>query len=488
MKSDSIVNSAPETAPRKHPRSRKKAFRLQQTLFSGLLLLLCVIGLLLPLRPERSEEEKRNLTEFPEFTLSAFWDGSFFSKLETWYADTYPLREVMISLNGRFESLFGNRSEQIVGGISDGDKVPDVTTGNEGFEWLYKPDANNPGDKPPSATQPPQTKPEEIPDLGDGTPPPASPVDPDASTEQINNIYVIDDTAYELYYFSQAGADRYVDLVNNLSSDLGKDVDVYSIIAPLAYGIQMDKDLQNKLNLTDEEQALTYMYSQMNDQVKKVFAYYNLLAHRDEYLYFRTDHHWTALGAYYAYEVFCHQKGITPGSLDSMHSKEFEGFLGTLYSGTSKPPALQKNPDTVTAWIPRGTNQMVYYDTAGKKHDWRVISDVSTWGAGSKYGTFIGGDQPLAEIHNPKITDGSSCVVVKNSFGNCFVPFLVDHYETVYVVDFRTFPKWSQTYNNGQTFQEFVKEKGIDDVILMTNITATTSSSLLDRMENCISN
>lgn len=479
-------------AERKTPRSRKKAFQIQQLLFSILLIVFCLIGLLFPCRPTESESEKRKLTEFPKLTWSTFWDGSFFSGLETWYADTYPLRETMISLNQKVESLFGNQNEQIVGDVSGGDEVPDVDPDDENFDWLYNPD----GEVPP-IDDPPKTDPVEDPDdpastdkpdIGDGEQIPEAPVDPNAPAEKINSLYMIGDTAYELYYFSQAGADRYVKLVNGLANELGSDATVYSIIAPLAYGIYLSDEMQDKLNLTDEDQALIYLYSQMNPNVKKVYTYRNLLLHRNEYLYFRTDHHWTSLGAYYAYEVFCNQKGITPQKLSDLKAVEFPGFLGTLYSTANKPAALAQNPDTVIAYVPRGTNNLIYYDKAGNRMPWKVISDVSGWGTGSKYGTFIGGDQPLAEIHNPNITDGSSCVVVKNSFGNCFVPYLVDHYETVYVVDFRSFPKWSQSYNNGQTFTEFVREKGINDVILMTNITAATSNSLLNYLDDCISN
>ncbi|MBQ7354765.1 MAG: hypothetical protein IJW62_04510 [Clostridia bacterium] len=480
-----------EVHTEKVPRSRKKAFRIQRLLFSILLIVFCLIGLMIPLRPTESEAEKRKLTEFPQLSWSSFWDGSFFSELETWYADTYPLRESMIELNGRFESLFGNREEQIVGDISGGDTVPDVEKDEEDFDWLYNPDGEIPPVDDPPLTEPvtdPIAPPiTEEPDLGDGAPIPDAPVDPDAPAEMIESLYLIGDTAYELYYFNQDNADRYVDLVNGLADELGSDATVYSIIAPLAYGIYLDKSMQDKLNLTDEDQALIYLYSQMDDNVKKVYAYRNLLLHRNEYLYFRTDHHWTSLGAYYAYEVFCKQKGISPQKLSNLRAVEFSGFLGSLYTTAKKPAALANNPDTVIAYVPNGTNELTYYDTAGNKVSWKVISNVTSWGAGSKYGAFIGGDQPLAEIHNPNITDGSSCVVVKNSFGNCFVPYLVDHYETVYVVDFRYFPKWSQNHNNGQTFTQFVREKGIDDVIVMTNITAATSTTLLNYLDNCIS-
>ena len=76
---------------------------------------------------------------------------------------------------------------------------------------------------------------------------------------------------------------------------------------------------------------------------------------------------------------------------------------------------------------------------------------------------FIGGDRPLSIIENPNITDGSSCVVIKESYGNAFVPFLVNSYQTVYVIDYRHYT---------DNLISFVKEKEIQDVIFINNANA----------------
>ena len=83
-------------------------------LFFGVLAVLCLIGLVLP-RPTVSELEKRELTEFPAVTWQSFWDGSFFSAVDTWYADTYPLREPLIAGNHLLQGLYGIQTDVIVG-------------------------------------------------------------------------------------------------------------------------------------------------------------------------------------------------------------------------------------------------------------------------------------------------------------------------------------------------------------------------------------
>lgn len=85
---------------------------------------------LLP-RPTESEIEKRKLTEFPAFTWESFWSGKWFSGIDTWYADTYPLRELLIGGNKVVQSLYGIRSDVIVGGENQGEEIPDIEGGRE---------------------------------------------------------------------------------------------------------------------------------------------------------------------------------------------------------------------------------------------------------------------------------------------------------------------------------------------------------------------
>ena len=101
-------------------------------------------------------------------------------------------------------------------------------------------------------------------------------------------------------------------------------------------------------------------------------------AHKEEEIYYRTDHHWTALGAYYGYEKFCEEKGIMPVSLERREKQDFSGFLGSFYNDT-KNSKLGKNPDTLTAYYPISNVSMQYTDKNGKKISWDVIYDVSKY-------------------------------------------------------------------------------------------------------------
>ena len=166
-------------------------------------------------------------------------------------------------------------------------------------------------------------------------------------------------------------------------------------------------------------------------------------------------------------------------SLNGAPEMVFRSTLGTLYSGSGQASALGDNPDTVIAYIPKATNDMTFIGHDNVEYTWNVIEDVSDWEANSKYNCFIGGDEPFATIENPNKTDGSACVIVKESFGNAFVPFLVDHYQYTYVVDHRYFSIYSKYEND---FVKMVQDKNIQDVILLNTTTALCDTSLSSTM------
>ena len=412
--------------------------KIKIALFIGVMAVLFFIGLLFFLRPTVSDAEKRELTRFPAFTVESFLSGEWTSQVSLWFADTYPLREEMIGANNSLEELYGVRDEQVIGG-GDADEIPDKPVSGE---VVFNPTDDGGGNK-------------------------------------VEGMYVNGDTAYQLYSFSQQNSASYAALINSFANQIGDKATVYDMIVPLHYQIALSRETAAKYGASDCKAAIDYMYSAMNDKVTTIDVLPNLIAHNTEYLYYRTDHHWTARGAYYAYEAFCSIKGITANSLSSYTRKQFDGFLGTLYSEANQPAAMKGNPDYVEAFVPNGINEEKVYDSLGNKiAEYAIVyTKADKYTAGNKYLTFIGGDQPLIEIHNPNITDGSSIVVVKESYGNAFVPFLVDSYEYVYVIDYR---KWSGN------LADFVTQRGIDDVLFLNVVNATSTSGRLGELESII--
>lgn len=416
--------------------------------FFGTLAALCLIGIFLP-RPDESEIEKRKLTEFPRFTWGGFWDGSWFSGIDTWYADTYPLREALIAGNKAVQSLYGVRSEVIVGGENQGEVIPDIGEGK--------------GELPTLPQDDPEQKEEEPPRDGNVN----------ADGEMISGIFVSDNVGYGLYYFVQKNADWYAAILNEMDKRLEGRAQLYSLIAPINGGVLLSDARQQELHVSDQRESIRYIYSRMAEDIKTVEVFDALRAHVDEYIYFHTDHHWTALGAYYAYTQYAAAAGLTPHTLEQFEKVEYPNFLGTYYS-VSGITSLGTNPDTVIAYKPMGTNKMKMTMPNGEVYDWFVVNDVSTYGSSMKYGTFAGGDQPYNVVENPEITDGSACLVIKDSYGNALIPYLVDHYQYLYWVDFRHY--------KGSIY-DLVEEKNIKDVLVLQQIYNTGDSGALKKLQ-----
>ncbi len=398
--------------------------------------LIAVIGLAFFARPTRSENEKRELTPFPTFTLESFLNGEFTAQISLWYADTFPLREPMIEANAGVQSLYGIKGEQVIGGgVAD-----DIPTGPADIVF-------NPTD--------------------------------DGKGDTFEGTYINGDTAYQLYFFNQQNSDSYVALINDFASQIEGKAQVYDMIVPLHYQIALSSDTVKKYNASDCSEAIDYMYGNLSNGIKSVDTLPNLISHNDEYLYFRTDHHWTARGAYYAYVAFCEKKGIEPTALEDYERHQFDGFLGTFYANANQPAAMKNNPDYIEAFLPMGTNRLEVYDSDGNYVDWYSIiyTGADKYDASNKYLTFISGDRPLIKIQNPNIQDGSSIVVVKESYGNAFVPFLVDSYEYVYVIDYR---QWT---NN---LADFVLENEIDDVLFLNVVSNTSTGERLKELSKII--
>lgn len=339
-------------------------------------------------------------------------------------------------------------ADDVVDDTQQGDVTPDDTLGDEGDDTAVE-------DEPQHVV-----------------------IEVQGDEERYDAVYRVGDTGYEMYTYVESTAKKYADNINAIADAVEGTATVYMLPAPLSSGITLPDALYGKDVFSDQKAAEDGIIGFMNDNVVSVPLNKAMMAHRGEYIYFRTDHHWTATGAYYAYVEFCKLAGKTPTPLESFETEEFPGFLGTFYRDTNESHYLGDNPDTVVAYHPLSTEATLdYTDKNGQVIRWPIIYDQSNAPASYKYGTFVGGDQPYTIIKNPALTDGSSCVVVKESFGNAFVPFLVDHYETVHVIDYR--------YWDGSV-SDFVKTNGVDDVLFVNNLSAIRSSVLVGYLHDIL--
>lgn len=132
----------------------------------------------------------------------------------------------------------------------------------------------------------------------------------------------------------------------------------------------------------------------------------------------------------------------------------------------------------MTAYLPKSQSAVLKYtDTGSHAYEWKVIFDVTDYPSELKYCTFIAADNPYTIIQNPDAPNDEICVVIKESFGNAFVPFLVDHYKTVHVIDYR--------YWNG-SLVDFVRKNNVNDVLFVNNLSAVRSNYHIGKLHGIL--
>lgn len=210
--------------------------------FFLVLVVMGFIGLLWFARPDTSTVEKRSLTQFPAFSWGEFWDGTYFKKIDTWYADTYPLREGLITANQWLTDKYGLRGDQIVGEAMVSDEIPTEET----------PDAKPEIDITPDGP------------LDDGT--------VTNLGELQGQIYITDNCGYGLYYFTQDGADAMAAAINQIYDRVGDQVELYTMICPISSGVMLDQAVLEDMGCSDEKAAIDYVYKQLNEGIHTVMS------------------------------------------------------------------------------------------------------------------------------------------------------------------------------------------------------------------------
>ncbi|MCI9078626.1 MAG: hypothetical protein HFH68_06835 [Lachnospiraceae bacterium] len=290
-----------------------------------------------------------------------------------------------------------------------------------------------------------------------------------------SGIVISGNAAYEQYTYIDSIAARYASITSKIADKLKDKADVYNIVIPTSIGITFPDNKKNASGSSDQKKSLEKIAGKMSGNVKFVPLYNEMMSHRKEYIYFRTDHHWTAKGAYYAYNAFCKVKHIMPVKLEDFKKVSFGSFTGSFYKDTNQNTALKK--DTLYAYYPAGCHDgsisLKYTNKDGVQVKGSLIEDASGYGESLKYSAFIDGDNPYTIIENDSLKDNSSCIVIKESFGNALIPFLVNHYHKIYVIDYR--------YWDGNIIK-LAEEKRAGDIIIVNNISMTRNSYQVGKM------
>ncbi len=275
--------------------------------------------------------------------------------------------------------------------------------------------------------------------------------------KEINHVYVAQDDYLIESYAKPQNTERITDTLVSFYDKIDtRKVDVDLMLVPTAVTIYNDK-LPAHAPLSDQTKTASAIYDACGipavDCTDRLFE-----GTARGQLYYRTDHHWTTLGAYCGYLAYCDAKKMTPVSLESLTAQTVtETFAGTLYS---KVNDYSHPKDTITIYTNPADDLTVTYVDTGEVTDSLYNLDYAA--EKDKYSLFLNNIHPLVVIENSTAASQDALMLIKDSYANSMVPFLTHHYKKIYVLDTRY-------YRDGPS--SFLAEHGdITDVLLLYNM------------------
>ncbi len=182
-----------------------------------------------------------------------------------------------------------------------------------------------------------------------------------------------------------------------------------------------------------------------------------LQRHRQEPVFYRTDHHWTTLGAYYGYRAVMYALGQEPLPKETFLPETASGtFYGTLYSQSG---VHWLEPDTIEFWIPEDGLTVTSW-RSGKPQP-SMLYDRSYLERKDQYSAFLGGNQPLCVIENENAARQEKLLLVRDSYSDALAPFLAQHYQQVHLLDLRYYH---------DSVAKYAEEQDIDQVLVLYSI------------------
>lgn len=381
-----------------------------------LMLAAFVTFLALPADKKSIEAENRAMSTPLPFTGETVFSGDFASGYESFIGDSVGCRSFFTQLSGQIESLKGITP-------SSGKVVA----------------ANK--------------------DIGTGT-----------TLRQ--TVLIADRAIMEMFVRDPRQEAVYADAVNHYAEKLPENIKLFNMLIPT----QLEFKEPIYKNLQDSQSAvIDAIYGSLDERVIKIDAVGALEPHSDEYIYLRTDHHWTQLGAYYAYRKFMETEGGEAVDKDSFEVGKIQNMLGFLYENVSSDEA-DVDPDTIE-WYDLDKKKrirVVMYNLGGdgefERYDGTMYDRKKT-----NYNFFFGSDHPVVEMTNTDRPDGKTLAVIKDSYTNALAPWLIKSYHKVILVDPRIYKG---------DFQDIIDKFSPDETLITNYIFTTNFADYCDMLKN----
>ncbi len=269
---------------------------------------------------------------------------------------------------------------------------------------------------------------------------------------EFRGVYLCGDTLINRGDEPGALAEKNLSYVSALAEKTG--IPVYLGLIPTASEIWRDK-LPSGAPVPDQS---AFIENALAETGLPGVDYLSVLKeHAGEAVYYRTDHHWTSLGAYYGYTALCNSLGITPVRIDFFTPETVsEDFNGTLYSTSGVHWLI---PDTMEYYVPEEGLTVTSWRSG--KAEAAALYDRTYLEKKDKYSSFLGGNQPLCVIENPNAATDQKILLVRDSYADAMAPFLAQTFAEVHLLDLRYYRL---------PVTQYAAENGIDDIAVSYSV------------------
>ena len=412
------------------------------------------------------EGENRNLAAAPELSFSSFWDGTLSNSLETWLLDRFFARDVAMDVSMGIKDMGSIASYEdalVIMGRED-DALTDNDLDEDKLEDMMK-ELLNP-------TTPPNTDPEDT--TPDGTEP--SQTQPKLTVEDYPELLAIKGSSGGketiLKRHRRTYALALTSVLNRVAALLPEDGELMFTMVPQSNVANTFLATEDREYFTSEAEGMIDAFSADNVHAFSTAEILSDSLVRGDYVYFRSDMHWTPEGAYLVYCEMVKAAGLTPTPWEEFHIETEENFLGTYYR--DNPSSYMKNnPDTLTLVRP---DYPVEFRRITGKDSYKVIPLLDKNAKQSdRYSVYLGGSAgpwTYAVSDNGKT---ENCLVITDSFGLPFVPMVATNYGQVHYLDTRYYSKSTVGY----TVKEMMEQYNITDVYVIVGDLHSYGSSFI---------
>ena len=286
---------------------------------------------------------------------------------------------------------------------------------------------------------------------------------------ELNGVFLAQDRL--LQHIEMPDTTKLIERTNLLCDNLSDtDAEVYLMVVPTDAQVYRSELPKYAPEVVDEEPVIKSIYEQVKCKTVDVLEKLKKAKNEGADLYYHLDHHWNYDGAYVAYTTLCDAMNQTPQNADELKPVcVTNSFKGSLYS---KVLLESMKPDEIYAPTEKEEIVVNYVDKNEKKTTYYNDSFLEQK---DKYCYFGSGNQALMTIENKSAENDKELVIVKDSFANSFIPFLIKHYKMIHVID----PRYYRPH-----ISDYVKQKkNVADVLLLYNVDSMNINNGIARIK-----